>query len=70
VFAYLNLLLQAALLALSLVSLAEGANSAPPWLAIAAAVGGLVLLTAHSLGVVRLRGINMFIATGEIFPPE
>jgi hypothetical protein len=55
-----NLLLQAALLAVSLVSLADDANLVPPWIAIVAAVGGLLLLLAFSaLGAVQLRWTRM-----------
>ena len=50
-----NVFLQAALLAVSLVSLADGANSVPDWLAIAAAVGGVMLLAGSSLGIAGLR---------------
>jgi hypothetical protein len=47
-----NLLLQAALLAVSLTSLADQANSVPPLLAIVAAVGGLLLLLVGTLGAI------------------
>jgi hypothetical protein len=50
-----NLLMQAALLAVSLVSLAESANLVPSWLAVAAAIAGLLLLAVSSFGVVYLR---------------
>jgi hypothetical protein len=63
-----NLILQAALLAISLVSLAEAANLVPPWLAIVAAVGGLLLLAASSLGGVYLRLINHLIDEDEALP--
>lgn len=65
----LNLFLQAALLAVSLVSLAEDANSVPPWLAIAVAVGGLLLLAVSSIGSVRLHVQNQLVAMDEM-PPE
>jgi len=47
-----NLLLQAALLAVSLVCLADGANLVPPWLAIAAGVGGIMLLSSTAYAAV------------------
>lgn len=54
-----NLFLQAALLAVSLVSLADDANLVPPWIAIVAAVGGLLLLAFSALGAVQLRWTRM-----------
>jgi hypothetical protein len=50
----LNLLLQATLLTISLVSLAEDVNSVPPWSAIAMAVGGVILLAVSAWGAVTL----------------
>lgn len=47
-----NLLLQAALLAVSLTSLAYQTNFIPLWLAIVAAVGGLLLLAAATIGAI------------------
>jgi hypothetical protein len=67
-FGVVNLILQAALLAISLVSLAEAANLVFPWLAIVAAVGGLLLLAASSLGVVYLRLINQLVDEDEPLP--
>jgi hypothetical protein len=49
VVATVNLLLQAGLLAVSLVSVAGQENLIPPWLAIVAAVGGLLLLAISSV---------------------
>ena len=54
-----NVLLQAALLAVSLVSLADDANLVPPWIAIVAAVGGLLLLAFSALGAVQLPWMRM-----------
>jgi len=54
-----NLILQGALLAVSLVSLTDGANLVPPWIAIVAAVGGLLLLAIGALGAARLRMMTM-----------
>jgi hypothetical protein len=59
-----NLLLQAALLGVSLVSLADGANLVPPWVAIAAAVGGLLLLAFGSVGGVFLGGAVKLLVEG------
>ena len=67
-FGVVNLILQAALLAISLVSLAGAANLLSPWLAIVAAVGGLLLLAASSLGVVYLRLINQLVDEDEALP--
>jgi membrane associated rhomboid family serine protease len=50
-----NLLLQSAFLAVSLVSLVDEANLVPPWIAIAAAVGGLLLLAATAFGASAFR---------------
>jgi hypothetical protein len=55
-----NLFLQTALLSVSLVSLADGANLTPPWVAVAAAVAGLLLLPAAAVGNIRLRALRMF----------
>jgi hypothetical protein len=57
--ALFNLFLQAGLLAVSLVSLAGDANSVPTWLAIVAAVGGLVLLAISAFGAVLLSVTRM-----------
>ncbi len=46
--ALLNLALQSALLAMSLVSIDGAANCVPPWLAIVLAVGGIFLLAVIS----------------------
>jgi hypothetical protein len=54
-----NLVLQAALLAFSLVSLLNDSNVVPPWFAITAAVGGLLLLAIAALGAVSLRATRM-----------
>ena len=54
-----NVWLQAALLAVSLVSLARKGNLVPPWIAIVAAVGGLLLLAYSALGAVQLRWTRM-----------
>jgi hypothetical protein len=54
-FGIVNLLLQTALLAVSLVSLADEVSLVPSWLAVVAAVGGLLLLAVSSLGTVLLR---------------
>jgi hypothetical protein len=54
----LNLLLQAALLAVSLVSIEDAANLVWPWLAMAWTVGGLVLLTVSALGAFQLRQLR------------
>jgi hypothetical protein len=53
-----NLFLQAALLTVSLVSVADGDNLVPPWLAIVAAVGGLLLLIVSSFGVYGMRRLR------------
>jgi hypothetical protein len=50
-----NLLIQAALLAVALVSLEDKANLVPPGLAIAAAIAGLLLLAACSLSGYGMR---------------
>jgi hypothetical protein len=63
-FGILNLILQAVLLTVSLVSLAEASNLVLPWLAIVAQVGGLMLLAVSSLGVVFLRRIGL-LADGD-----
>ncbi len=49
VVAMVNLLLQAGLLAISLVNIAHQENLVPLWLAVVAAVGGLLLLPLHSV---------------------
>ena len=51
-----NLLVQSALLAVSLVSLADETNFVPPWIAIAAAAGGLLLLaiTVYDSAIQRM----------------
>lgn len=46
--ALINLALQGALLAISLVSIDSAANCVPPWLAIVLAVGGIFLLAVIS----------------------
>ena len=46
--ALLNLALQSALLAMSLVSIDGAANCVPPWLAIVLAVGGIFMLAVIS----------------------
>jgi hypothetical protein len=51
----LNLIVQAALLAVSLVSIADDTDLVPTPYAIAAAVGGLVLLTVSAFGALYLR---------------
>ena len=53
-----NLLLLTALLAVCLVSLAGSVNLVPPWLAIGAAVAGLLLLAVSSFGVVLVRALR------------
>ena len=58
----LNLLLQATLLATSLVSLAEDVNSVPPWFAVTMAVGGLMLLVVGAWGAVSLHVQNQLLA--------
>ena len=60
-----SLLLQAALLAVSLVSITDGANLVPPWLAIVAAVGGLLLVAGGSWGVARVRTLRRAFAILE-----
>jgi hypothetical protein len=52
-----NLILQAALLLVSLGSLQSNANWVPPWVAIVAAVGGLLLLAFGSVGGVMLGAV-------------
>jgi hypothetical protein len=52
-----NLILQAALFFVSLGSLQSNANWVPPWVAIVAAVGGLLLLAFGSLGAVLLGAV-------------
>jgi hypothetical protein len=49
----INMLLQAGLLAVSLVSIEDGANCVPPWTAITATVGGIVLLGVASVMTVN-----------------
>ena len=55
-----NLFLQAGLLAVALVSLTDGASLVQPWIAIVAAVGGLVLLAIGALRAAHLRTKAMF----------
>jgi hypothetical protein len=54
--AFVNVLVQAALLALALSALATAQNVLPPWVAIALAVAGILLLTVTTQWVALLRG--------------
>ena len=63
----INLLVQAVLTAVALVSLEDKANLVPPWLAIAAVIAGLVLLAICSLSgyLMRMRRVKKMAARGE-----
>lgn len=57
VVSFVNVLVQAGLLALSLSALATSQNVTPPWVAIVMAVAGMLLLlwTVTSVGLMRRR---------------